>query len=473
MELILYFSGVVLLALAAFFLRKKSLQITVTSIFGIWQILFTIFLVKNINKSWFEYFFNDNISLILTLLLTITSIAALINTFVYFEYRNEKALVRSIYLSSIMILMGCMTGVFLSNNAGLMWILAEATTLAIAVLIYHERNNEALEATWKYVFVSTIGLSFSFIGIILLDMSLLSGTEMTLFFNQINETITITNKLLFQIAFVLIVIGFSIKMEIYPLHTVCVDANSIAPAPVSAIISTSLANVGFLAIFRFYKIAASTELHNWAGNILLILGTLSILYAAVYMMRVKNYRRLVAYSSIEHLGLVSLGIATGGIAWIAAILHIIYHSLIKSSLFFQLSQFYKMFKTHNIIGIKGYFKINPFGGIVVLLSIILILGIPPSGLFFTELLLFKTMYEKGLLWLVIIILILLTLIIWIVIKQFFRMLFSNILEEQLKSIKKVKWYESLPQFILLLIALYFSINPPEYLLSFIQQGILP
>jgi formate hydrogenlyase subunit 3/multisubunit Na+/H+ antiporter MnhD subunit len=83
------------------------------------------------------------------------------------------------------------------------------------------------------------------------------------------------------------------------------------------------------------------------------------------------------------------------------------------------------------------------------------------------------MYEKGLLWLVIIILILLTLIIWIVIKQFFRMLFSNILEEQLKSIKKVKWYESLPQFILLLIALYFSINPPEYLLSFIQQGILP
>lgn len=473
MELMLYFSGIVLLAIMAFIFRKRSLQIAFASIFLIWQSVFLVFLYKNPQGSWFNYFYNDSLATIFIFILTVTSVFTVINSFIYFKHRNEKAIIRSIYFLAMILFFGCMTGVFLSNNANLLWILTEATTLAIAVLIYHERTVESLEATWKYVFVSTIGLSFSFIGIILLDMSLQNLAGMNLIFNQIGNNIVINNKVLFQIAFLLIIIGFSVKMGVFPLHTVCIDAHSVAPSPVSALISTSLMNVGFVAIFRFYKIAAGTSLNSWASHVLYIIGFLSILYAAIYMIRVKNYKRLVAYSSIEHMGLVAIGIATGGLAWFAAILHLFYHSFTKSSLFFQLSQLIHMYKTKKLVGVGMYFKLNPLGGIVFLLAFILILGIPPSGMFFTELMLFKTMINQGLLWLVIIILLLLTIIIWMFTKQLFRMLFKNISSKNIEHITPSPWYESLPQLILLLFTLYISINPPSLLISFIHQAIMP
>ncbi len=473
MEVAIYFSGVVFWALLAFFVRNRKIQVPIALMFVLWQLGFGIFLYSKINETWTPYFRNDALSVIFISILSVTAIFTIINSFIYFSHRNEKPLIRSIYLLALMLFFGCMTGVFLANNAGLLWILTEATTLAIAVLIYHERSIESLEATWKYVFVSTIGLSFSFIGIILLDLSLKDSGGLNLFFSSINHSLIINNTVLFQSAFLLIVIGFSIKMEVFPLHTVCVDANSIAPSPVSALISTSLANVGFIAIFRFFKITTYTPMHDWASHVLFIIGSLSVLYAAIYMIRVKNYKRLVAYSSIEHMGLVAIGIATGGLAWFAVVLHLIYHSFTKSSLFFQLSQLIHMYKTKKLAGVGSCFKLNPLGGLVFLLAFILILGIPPSGMFFTELMLFKTMIEQGLLWLVIVIILLLTIIIWIFTKQLFRILFKNVGKQQLSTIEPSPWYESLPQLILLLFALYLSIQPPDLLISLIQQAVLP
>jgi hydrogenase-4 component F len=120
---------------------------------------------------------------------------------------------------------------FIVNNGVMLWVLVETTTLLVAILVYHERNSLSLEATWKYVFVSTIGLSLALIGIILMNIAIVDAEKTVHFFNNISKNIEITNKILFQIAFILVIIGFSVKMEIFPLHTVCVDANSIAPTP--------------------------------------------------------------------------------------------------------------------------------------------------------------------------------------------------------------------------------------------------
>lgn len=473
MDLVIYFAGVLFWALLAFLIRNRKGQIPVATFFVLWQLGFSIFLFTKPNAIWSQYFRNDALSVIFIAILSITAIFTIINSFIYFHHRNEKPLIRSIYLLALFLFFGCMTGVFLSNNAGLLWILTEATTLAIAVLIYHERTIESLEATWKYVFVSTIGLSFSFIGIILLDLSLKDSGGIDLFFNVINHPLIVNNAILFQIAFLLIIIGFSVKMGVFPLHTVCIDAHSVAPSPISALISTSLMNVGFVAVFRFFKITTYTPMHIWASHVLYIIGILSILYAAIYMIRVKNYKRLVAYSSIEHMGLVALGVATGGLAWFAVVLHLIYHSFTKSSLFFQLSQLIQMYKTKKLVGVGSYFKLNPLGGIVFLLAFIMILGIPPSGMFFTELLLFKTMIEQGLLWLVILIVLLLTIIIWVFTKQLFGILFRNFGRQQLSTIQTIPWYESLPQLVFLLFVFYLSINPPEFLISLIHQTVLP
>ncbi|MCK9617974.1 MAG: hypothetical protein M0R21_09100 [Lentimicrobiaceae bacterium] len=473
MELLMYSGGILTLSAIAFFVRNKIVQVLAASLFLVLQWAFNTFLLFNQGVVLMNYFKADSLALIFITVLSITSIATVINSFVYFEKRKDKLLHRSVYLGSLIAFIGCMTGVFIAGNIFVMWILAEATTLCIAILIYHERHIESIEATWKYVFVSTIGLSFSFIGILLLDIAATGfGGNNLLFSKLANQAINIDNALLFQISFLMILIGFSVKMGVFPLHTVCIDAHSVAPSPVSAMISTSLMNVGFVALFRFYFIFAKTSLAGWIDHVLLIVGFLSILVAAVYMIKVKNYKRLIAYSSVEHMGLSAVGIAMGGVGCFAVILHLILHSFTKAGIFFQVAQFIRMFKTKRIYGAGEYFRMNPFGGIVVLMAFFLILGIPPSGMFFTELMIFKAMIAGGYLWLCCIILLLMCFIIWIFGKNILKILFQPVSDSVRAHAEKISFWESVPQFVLLVLALYIGIHPPEIIVTTIHDALI-
>lgn len=472
MELIVYFIGIFLISAGLFFVRQQMFQYLMSMLFIILQIAVNYYVYLNKNTDVSGYFKADALSLIFISVLTLTAIVTLYNSFTYFEKRNERLIKRSVYLSSIIGLFGCMTGVFMSNHIGLLWVLAEGTTLCIAVLIYHEGTKETIEATWKYVFVSTIGLSFSFIGILLFGAAS-SGFDFSklTFTHLLNNPVTIENNLLFQISFLLIVIGFSVKMGVFPLHTVCIDAHSVAPSPVSAIISTSLMNVGFVAVFRFFSIFGITPIGEWARHVLMIIGFLSVLVAAIYMLKVKHYKRLIAYSSIEHMGLSAIALATGGVAYFAIILHLVLHTLIKSSLFFQLDQLIRTFRTKIIYGTGEYFRISPFGGVVILLSFILLMGIPPSGMFFTELIIFKAMISGNYLILCIVILILLCFIIWVFGKQILHILFYPLEHNLDPPTETISYKESVPQFILLAIALYIGLNPPAGLINTINSAI--
>ena len=472
MGLLIYFIAVFGLAAIVFSIEKASVQYLSAIAFCVVQLVFNYFLFTE--KDFFTgiFFRPDALSLIFISVLTITGIATIINSFVYFSKRQERLKRRSIYLASLFLLFACMTGAFLSDNINILWILAEATTLCISMLIYHERTEEALEATWKYFFVSTVGLSFSFIGILLLNAATnVSGFSSLTFSSLMSEQVQITNEFLFQISFMLIVIGFSVKMGVFPLHTVCIDAHSVAPGPVSAIISTSLMNVGFVSVFRFYQLFVHTSLYGWMSHVMLIIGVLSLLVATIYMLKVDNYKRLIAYSSIEHMGLITIGIAVGGIAYFAVILHLIIHSFTKASIFYQTSQFVRVFKTKHIDGTGGYFRISPSGGVLVILLFLVIMGIPPSGLFFTKLMIFQSMIANGYLWLVCIMLLLLVFILWAFGKNIFHILF---LKEPLavqESKPKVNFWENIPQYALLLTALYIGLNPPIALINIINEAI--
>ncbi|NTW31869.1 MAG: hypothetical protein HGB12_04475 [Bacteroidetes bacterium] len=472
MGVLIYFICIICIAAMVYFTRSKTMQYLLTTLFIIVQLVFNYLLF--FEKDFFTsiFFRPDALSSIFITILTITGITTLINSFVYFSKRNEHAIHRSIYLSSLFMLFACINGAFLSDNINILWILAEATTLCISLLIYHERHEESLEATWKYFFVSTIGLSFSFIGILLLNTATnVSGFSSLTFSALMSQQIQITNELLFQISFMLIVIGFSVKMGVFPLHTVCIDAHSVAPGPVSAIISTSLMNVGFVSVFRFFMLFSHTNLYIWINHVMLIIGVLSLLFATVYMLKVDNYKRLIAYSSIEHMGLISIGIAAGGIAYYAVIFHLIIHSLTKSSLFYQTSQFVGIYRSKHIDDTGGYFNISPSGGILVLLLFLVIMGIPPSGLFFTKFMIFQSLIASGYLWLVVIILILLVFILWGFGKNILHILFLKEPKEVEERKPKINPWENVPQFILLGLALYIGINPPDFLINIINEAI--
>lgn len=453
--------------------KHKVVHYIAMSVFTIGQLLLNVYLGMGGKPGFEDYFKVDSLGLIFLTLLSVVSITTIIQSFIYLSKRKDSIAHKSYYFASMVVFIASMSGVFISDHIGVMWIFAETTSLSIALLIYHERTSEAIEATWKYIFVSTIGLSFSFIGILLLDISI-SGVNASMFtFSELQGLfINTQNILMLQLSFLLIVIGFSVKMGVFPLHTVCIDAHSVAPSPVSAMVSTSLMNVGFVAIFRFFTLLSHSPVAGWMSHVLIILGGVSILVAAIYMVKVKNIKRLIAYSSVENMGLVALAIGVGGIAWFAAIFHLIIHTLVKSGIFYQIGQIIRFYKTKKVYYLGKYFSVNPIGAVVIILAFIMLSGIPPSGFFFSEFMLFSAMFKGDYIVIAVIVMLLLCFIIYTIAKYFFKILFGNINPDLLEKGEKISKWETIPQLILLLGALYISIAPPPFLSELIQDALI-
>ena len=468
-----YFILAIIIAALLVLLKHKVVHYIAMSVFVVGQLILNVYLSVG-GKTGFEgYFKVDSLGLIFLTLLSVVSITTIIQSFIYLSKRKDSIAHKSYYFASMVVFIASMSGVFISDHIGVMWIFAETTSLSIALLIYHERTSEAIEATWKYIFVSTIGLSFSFIGILLLDISISGANALMFTFSELQGLfIDIQNKLMLQLSFLLIVIGFSVKMGVFPLHTVCIDAHSVAPSPVSAMVSTSLMNVGFVAIFRFFTLLSHSSVASWMSHILIILGGMSILVAAIYMVKVKNIKRLVAYSSVENMGLVALAIGVGGIAWFAAIFHLIIHTLVKSGIFYQIGQIIRFYKTKKVYYLGSYFSVNAIGAVVILLAFIMLSGIPPSGFFFSEFMLFSAMFKGDYIVIAIIVMLLLCFIIYTIAKYFFKILFGNINPDLLEKGEKISKWETIPQLILLLGALYISIAPPPFLSELIRDALI-
>jgi hydrogenase-4 component F len=189
------------------------------------------------------------------------------------------------------------------------------------------------------------------------------------------------------------------------------------------------------------------------------------------MTKVKNIKRMFAYSSIEHMGIVMLGIVSGGIGYYAAVLHIILHAFVKSSLFFQMGQIYRIYKSKSIYDVGNYFKYNTTGAMVMLLGFFFATAMPPSGLFVSEFLIFRSLFEAGYLWVLIVVMFLLTIIIWAFGKNIFKLLFSPAVDFNESTVEKINPWESLSQFILLGLVVYLGLNPPHEFAYLIRDAI--
>jgi hydrogenase-4 component F len=230
-------------------------------------------------------------------------------------------------------------------------------------------------------------------------------------------------------------------------------------------------NVGFLGIFRFYEIISHTSILPWANKVLIIAGALSVFVATVYILKVKNFKRLFAYSSVEHMGLIILGLASGGVGYYAAILHTVLHSFAKSTMFFQVGQVYRIYKSKSIYDAGNYFQYNNAGAIVLLLGFFIITAMPPSGMFVSEFLIFRSLFDSNHLWLLAIILLLLTMIIWAFGKDIFKMLFIKPVGFNEGNVEKISPVESLSQYIFLALVIYLGLNPPVEFVNLIRNAV--
>jgi hydrogenase-4 component F len=440
-------------------------------IFSILQTCFAFYAGYHYKITVLEYFTFDSLGLLLLMTLSVITIPALFHSYLYIKRHDETPQSRAIYFSSMVLLITSITAAYIANHIAVIWIFTEMTTLSASALIYHHRNKLALEGTWKYVFICAISITFVFIGILFLSLSLQHAGSKDLSFANLLAYKDQLNPFWLRLAFLFIFTGFTAKLGLFPMYTAGIDAKDKAPAPAGALLSSVLMNLGFVGIFRIYAIIAQTSLFHWANLIIFVAAFLSIFVATVYMTKVTNIKRMFAYSSIEHMGIVMLGIAAGGVGYYAAVLHIILHAFVKSGLFFQFNQLYKTFQSKSIQYVGNYFKYNPAGAIVLLLGFISATAMPPSGLFVSEFLIFRALFEGKHIILLILVLLLLTVVIWAFGKNTMKILFLPVQGLDESKIPKINPWESLSQYILLFTAIWLGLNPPTIFVQLIQDAV--
>jgi hydrogenase-4 component F len=454
-----------------FFNRKKRWNHALIVAFLIVQWGFTVYEYIHLNSVELDYFKPDALGVLLLITLSIISVPAFFHNYSYIYKDKDNPKVRAIYYAAMTVLVTSIGAAYLSCHIAVTWIFVELTTLSASALIFHRRNTGSLEATWKYLFVCSISITFVFIGILFLSIALEQSGSTDLSYEALLARATSLNVFWLRLAFVFIFTGFTAKLGLVPMYTAGIDAKDKAPTPAAALFSSVLMNVGFVGIFRFYEVISHTSIHAWANHIILIAAILSVFISTVYMLKVKNIKRMLAYSSIEHTGIVMLGLVAGGIGYYAAVLHIIFHAFVKSALFFQIGQVYNIYKSKSIYYVGNYFKYNTLGAMVLLLAFICATGMPPSGLFISEFMIFRALFQAHYLIVLIPLLILLTMIIWAFGKNIFKLLFSPPVGFDETSIEKVNPLESWSQFVLLGLVIYLGINPPAQFVYLIQEAV--
>jgi len=466
-----YLAGAFIISLSLFLNRNKLVNNLLIITFLLLQWGFTIYEYCHLNIKELQYFKPDALGILLLITLSIISIPAYFHNYSYIYKDKGNPKVRAIYFAAMTLLITSIGAAYLSCHIAVTWIFVELTTLSASALIFHRRNTGSLEATWKYIFVCSISITFVFIGILFLSIALEQAGSTDLSYDSLLLKASSLNIFWLRLAFIFIFTGFTAKLGLVPMYTAGIDAKDKAPTPAGALFSSVLMNVGFVGIFRFYIVIAHSTIHSWANHIILIAAVLSIFIATVYMLKVKNIKRMLAYSSIEHTGLIMLGIVAGGIGYYAAILHIILHAFVKSTLFFQIGQVYNIYKSKSIYYVGNYFKYNLLGAIVLLIAFIFATGMPPSGLFISEFMIFRSLFEAHYLAVLIPVLILLTMIIWAFGKSMFKLLFSPPVGFDETAIEKVNPVESWSQFVLLGFVVYLGLNPPSQFVYLIQEAV--
>jgi hydrogenase-4 component F len=451
--------------------RNTVLNYILVILFGILQTGFAVFACFHYKNTFLEYFSFDSLGLLLLITLSIVAIAALIHSYLYIKRHDETPQSRAIYFAAIVTLLTSISAAYLANHIAVIWIFTELTTLSASMLIYHHRNKLSLEGTWKYVFICAISITFVFIGILFLSLSLHHAGSTDLSFANLMAHKDQLNPFWLKLAFLFIFTGFTAKLGLVPMYTAGIDAKDKAPAPAGALLASVLMNMGFVGIFRFYAVISHTPLFHWANLIIFIAAFISIFVATVYMTKVTNIKRMLAYSGIEHMGIVMLGLAAGGIGYYAAVLHIILHTFVKSSLFFQYNQVYRTFQSKSLQHIGNYFKYNPTGAIVLLFGFISATAMPPSGLFVSEFLIFKSLFDANYIILLILVLILLTIVIYAFGKNIFKILFLPVADIDESKIPRISPWESLTQYILLSAAIWLGLNPPVVFVQLLQDAV--
>jgi len=281
-----------------------------------------------------------------------------------------------------------MLAVPLIANLGGMWVAIEATTLTTALLVGFLRTDHALEAAWKYLALCTVGIAVALLGIVVTYYAagrVLGESPGALEWDVLRDNAAALDPGLMRLAFVLVLIGFGTKAGLAPMHTWLPDAHSQAPTPVSALLSGALLNCALYGIFRFHVLSAEATGASFSSDVLLVMGVISVVVAVPFILVQHDLKRLLAYSSVEHVGIVTLGVGIGGpLALFAVAFHMINHAVAKSALFFAAGAIGQRYGTLRMPRLRGTILAAPLPTLALIAGTLAISGSPPFAPFASE-----------------------------------------------------------------------------------------
>ena len=398
----------IITAIACVLIGKHSVSKYISIAGSFLALLYNIFLNYNIHVQHSllglnGFFYMDALSILTTQIVTIIGFASSLYSAGYMAAELHEGVVTErklrwyyflFHMFIFTMLLVCVT-----NNLGIMWVAIEATTLSTTFLVGFYNKKQHQEAAWKYIIICTVGITLALFGVILTYHSSKGVLGEIGYALNWTDLLTVADRFephLIKLAFLFILIGYGTKAGLAPMHTWLPDAHSQAPAPISALFSGVLINCSLYGIIRYHILTSKCVGPHYSSTLLMVFGLISVIVSIPFILVQRDYKRLFAYSSIEHIGFIALGIGFGGMYSVyGAELHTFNHAVTKSLLFFCAGNLFLKYKTTKMESIKGIIKVTPITGIILIIGVFAITGTPPFNIFVSEFMVLADGFASG------------------------------------------------------------------------------
>lgn len=423
-----------------------------------------------------DWFFIDSLGVIFLLLIGIVGFLTGAYSLAYIRHDLHSGALDTakakIYYGLFSLFLATMLLSAISNNIVMMWVSVEATTLGSAFLVGLYAQKSSLEAAWKYVIICTVGVAFGLYGTVLTyaNGSQVVGNETTaILWTTLIAHAPMLDPAIMKLVFVFVLIGFGTKAGLFPMHAWLPDAHSEAPSPVSALLSGVLLKCALLVIIRYYAITVRAIGPDFPQMLLMLLGGLSIAVAAMLFYVQQDLKRKLAYSSVEHIGLMALGLGIGGPLGVgAALLHAVNHSFAKALLFCGAGNVVMKYGTRDLGSVKGMMRVAPVSGLLIMAGALALAGFPPFNIFVSEFMIFAAGVKAGYIWLMIAC----ALFFTVTIGGLIQIVSGSILGKCPDTLEKgdVGWPALVPMIALLALVLVMGVAVPRPVAKLIQDA---
>ncbi|MBI3709143.1 MAG: hydrogenase 4 subunit F [Proteobacteria bacterium] len=349
-----------------------------------------------------HYLLVDDLNIVFVALNTFVGFTTSVFSASYIAHELETGRLTPTYLrfyhAMYQILMFAMNLALTANNIGLMWVAIELATLTTVLMVGIYRTHEALEAAWKYFILGSVGIALALFGTILVYLAarpVVGEGQDAMLWTVLIDRVARFDPALLNVAFVFLLLGYGTKVGLVPLHAWLPDAHAEGPTPISAVLSGLLLNVALYAILRFKMLLAANTRAIAPGPLMVALGLISVVFAAFMLYRRRDIKRMFAYSSIEHMGIIAFAFGMGGpLANFAGLLHMTMHSLTKSAIFFTVGHISQVKGSQKMADINGLTETHPALGWTLVVGVFAISGLPPLGIFMSEFLVVSSTFAR-------------------------------------------------------------------------------